>query len=179
MNDIRNYSAIETLRDGMVVTVRSLRLDDRERVAAAVGQLDRESIYTRLFSHRKLTEAGLNRLMSVDPDHEVALLVTVAEGSAEIAIASGRYIAGEMRDGKRSAEVAFVVEEDYQGRGIAGRLLKHLAAIARERGINELEADVLSENGAMLAVFARSGLPMQQRREGGTVHVTLDLAKAT
>ena len=71
--------------------------------------------------------------------------------------------------------MAFLVEEDYHGLGIAGRLMGHLAAIARERGIAALEADVLAENRAMLSVFERSRLPMKQRRDGSVIHVTLAL----
>ena len=176
MTRAQGFVCTETLRNGLVVTVRALRSDDRKRVAAAVKQLDEESVYTRLFSYRKeLTEAGLTRIMTLDPAREVALLVTVGSGSDEIAIASGRFVASNATGAAKTAEVAFVVEEDYQGLGIAGRLLKHLAHIARDRGIGALEAEVLAENKSMLAVFARSGLPMQQRREGGVVHVTLSL----
>ena len=56
-----------------------------------------------------------------------------------------------------------------------GRLLAHLSAIARDRGIARFEADVLAENKAMLVVFERSGLPMRKSRDGGVLHVTLDL----
>jgi len=174
----RGLPSTETLRNGLAVTIRPLRADDRERMARAVRQLDPESVYTRLFSHRKeLTEAGLDRIMRVDPEREVALIVTTAAGNDEIVIGSGRCIASD-GEGERTAEVAFVVEEDYQGLGIAGRLLGHLARIARERGIGALEADVLAGNKSMLAVFARTGLPMKTRREGGTVHVTLALPDA-
>jgi len=180
MSESLQFICTETLRNGLTVTIRALRPDDRTRVAAAVQGLDRDSIYTRLFSYRKeLTEAGLNRIMAVDPAHEVALLVTRGVGQEEIAIASGRYIAADPREGETTAEVAFIVEEDYQRLGIASRLLKHLANIARERGVAALEADVLAENASMLAVFARSGLPMQQRREGGVIHVTMSLTPAT
>jgi len=179
MTAFPEFVCSETLRNGLAVTIRSLRADDRQRVAAAVRELDRESIYTRLFSYRKeLTEAGLNRIMAVDPAHEVALLVTRGVGPEEIAIASGLYIAAEPREGETTAEVAFIVEEDYQRLGIAGRVLKHLVNIAREHGIAAFEADVLAENASMLAVFARSGLPMQQRREGGVIHVTMSLKQA-
>jgi GNAT superfamily N-acetyltransferase len=68
-----------------------------------------------------------------------------------------------------------VVEEDYHGLGIASRLLTHLTDLARRRGIVAFEAYVLAGNKAMLGVFARSGLPMQQRRDGGVVHITLSL----
>jgi len=176
MGDARDYVWSETLRNGLSVTIRPLRPDDRERVAAAVRELGRESIYTRLFSHRsELTEAGLDRIMSVDPASEAALLATRGTGNDEIVIGSGRFIGTAGAGIARTAEIAFVVEEDYQGLGIAGRLLRHLAEIARDKGIAEFEADVLAENGSMLAVFARSGLPMRKRRDGGVVHVTLSL----
>ncbi|MGZ9032058.1 MAG: hypothetical protein ACXW2G_11835, partial [Burkholderiaceae bacterium] len=67
----------ETLKGGTVVTLRASRADDREKIAAAVRGLDPASIYTRLFSHRKeLTETGLDRIMRIDPEREVVLLVT-------------------------------------------------------------------------------------------------------
>ena len=96
----------------------------------------------------------------------------------ETVIGSGRYVVSGAEHGERSAEVAFIVEEDYHGLSIAGRVLKYLAEIAREHEIASFEADVLAENGSMLAVFERSGLPMQKRREGGTFHITLSLRPA-
>jgi RimJ/RimL family protein N-acetyltransferase len=68
------------------------------------------------------------------------------------------------------------VEEDYQGRGIATRLLQHLVRIAREKGISRFEADVLAENAPMPKVFRYSGLPMAQSEEEGIVRVTLFLS---
>src|SRR5437899_6060131 len=139
-----DFAVSETLRNGLAVTIRALRPDDRERIAAAIGKLDRESIYTRLFSYRnELTEAGLERIMKFDPEHEVALIVTLGAGADEIVIGSGRYVVGAA-EGTRSAEIAFVVEEDYHGLGIAGRLLKHLGGIARAGGIAAFEATVLA-----------------------------------
>jgi RimJ/RimL family protein N-acetyltransferase len=176
MVDLQGLVGAETLRNGLAVTIRELRADDRERMARAIRQLDPESIYTRLFSRRtELTETALDRIMRVDPERDVALVVTVGSGAGEIIIASGRCIGSGTEDGERKAELAFVVEEDYHGLGIASRLLKHLVRIARQRGITVLEADVLGQNKAMQAVFAKCGLPMQKRHEGGTVHVTLSL----
>jgi len=166
------FPLTERLRDGRSVTIRPLRPDDREKVAAAVRHLDRESIYTRLFSYRtELTAAGLDRIMRVDPERDAMLLVTLGDGAGEAPIASGRFIGAA----DATAEVAFVVEEDFQGQGLAGKLLKCLAAVARERGLTAFTAEVLAENSAMLKVFAKSGLPMRTRREGGVVHVTMAL----
>ena len=176
MTDANDFVWSETLRNGLSVTIRPLRHDDRDRIAAAIGELGRESIYTRLFSYRtELTEAGLDRIMTVDPAREAALVVTLGTGNDETVVGSGRFIASGDLGAERTAEVAFVVEEDYQGLGIAGRLLRHLADIARAKGIAAFEADVLAENKSMLAVFARSGLPMQKHRDGGILHLTLSL----
>src|SRR5262245_8994063 len=143
------FTRAETLKNGLAVKIRELRPDDRDRIAGAVALLDPQSVYTRLFSHRReLTEVGLNRIMSVDPASEIALVVTTGAGAAETVIGSARAIASEAGPEGRTAEVAFVVEEDFHGLGIAGRLLGHLAAIARERGFAALEADVLAENKA-------------------------------
>lgn len=175
MIEARQYVAAETLKGGLAATVRALRPDDRERVARAVRGLERQSIYYRLFSYRnELTEAGLDRIMRFDPELEVVLLMTVGEVDGERVVGSGRYVTTS----PGTAEVAFVVEEDYHGRGIAGRLLRHLAIVARANGIAAFEADVLAENKAMQHVFARCGWPMKTRREGDAVHVTLALPDA-
>ena len=75
-----------------------------------------------------------------------------------------------------AAEVAFLVEEDYHGLGIARRILQHLGRIAIERGLVRFEAEVLPYNSAMLKVFAASGWPMSKRSEDGSLHVILDLS---
>ena len=150
MADPRNFTCAETLRNGLVVTVRHLRADDRERIAKAIRQLDRESVYTRLFSYRnELTEAGLDRIMRVEPGREVALVVTTCVGEDEIVIATGRYVASSTGNDDRTAEVAFVVEEDYQGIGIASRLLQHFAQIARE--LRSVEIGYLIGHGRIRA----------------------------
>jgi RimJ/RimL family protein N-acetyltransferase len=166
---------VADLKGGLVVSIRALRPDDRARMAAAVRGLDPVSIYTRLFSHRKeLTEAGLDRLMRTDPDNEVVLLATLGDGADERIIGSARYVV-TAEVPARTAEVAFVVEEDFQGRGIAGRLLQRLMDVARARGVARFEADVLAENASMLHVFERCGATLRKRADGGSLHIEFDL----
>src|SRR5262245_8001398 len=100
-----DYLVSETLRNGLAVTIRALRADDREKVASAIRELDRDSIYMRLFSYRtQLTEAALDRVMHFDPDREVVLIVTRGSGADEIVIGSGRYVVEPPKDSVRSAE---------------------------------------------------------------------------
>ena len=176
MGDSRNHYAVEQLKNGLAVTVRAIRPDDKDRITNAFRNLERESVYTRFFGFkRELTKEDLKTATEVDFENVVALVVTITEGQVETIIGSGRYVAIEGPGGRRSAEVAFTVEEDYHGLGIASRILRHLTAIARDKGIVAFEAEVLPENKAMLAVFARCGLAMSQSREDGVVHVMLQL----
>jgi len=164
------------LRNGVPVSVRPLRPDDRERIAKAFGKLDRESIYTRVFSYKgQLSEAELDRIVNVDPRREVALVVTTGVGDDEAIIGGGAYTVIASKDGVPSAEVSFTIEEDYQGQGLAGIFMQLLTEIGRERGIQRFEAEVLAGNPAMLAVFQHSGLPMTRRTDDGVVHVEMDL----
>jgi GNAT superfamily N-acetyltransferase len=178
MKSARDFRVEHALRSGTPVTIRAVRTDDRERVASAFAQLDRESVYTRFFAYKSaLSALELGRIDTMDFVRDVMLVATTGSDKGEIVIGSGRYVACDAADGIAAAEVAFIVEEDYQGLGVATRLLSHLVSIARRCGFERFEADVLSGNKAMLGVFARTGLPLKQRREGGVIHVTIDLAK--
>jgi RimJ/RimL family protein N-acetyltransferase len=174
--DARNYRAEDTLRNGIVITIRAVRSDDRERLSNAFAKLERESVYTRFFTYKKaLSATELGHIDTMDFVRDVMLVVTTRPDGDEIVIASARYVANDTDEEGVSAEVAFTVEEDYQGLGIAGRMLAHLIAIARQGGIARFVADVLPGNKAMLAVFARAGLPLHKRIESGVVNVEIDL----
>ncbi len=172
MIDARNYSVHETLRNGLEICIRSLRPDDVQRMAEAFSKLEPESIYTRFFSHRKeLSDADIRLIREMDFTTRVALIATLTENGREIVIASSSYALC----GTDSAEIAFVVEEDYHGLGIARHLLDHLGRVARSQGIKTFLAEVLTQNAAMLKVFAASGWPMKKILADDTVHVTLSL----
>jgi RimJ/RimL family protein N-acetyltransferase len=176
MIDPHYYLVGDTLRNGMAVTIRAIRPEDKNRLVSAFKDLDRESVYTRFFRYvKELTDQDLRRATEIDFDREVALVVTTNLGGEETVIGTGRYVVCEEADSGRSAELAFIVEENYQGLGIASRLLRHLVQIGRQKNVSRFIADVLSGNQAMLRVFAGSGLPMQQQREGTVVRVTLFL----
>lgn len=179
MIDAANFEVTESLRKGTVVKIRSIRPDDKGKISEAFRNLEPESIYTRFFQHKKeLNEKELEKATEVDFENVVALVVTIGEGDNEVIIGGGRYVILDRNADLLSAEVAFTVEEDYHGQGIAGRLLKLLGKIGKEKGVHQFEAEVLPENKAMLAVFSRSGFPMNKNHEEGAVHVTLSLKDA-
>jgi RimJ/RimL family protein N-acetyltransferase len=171
----QSYAATETLKDGTAVAVRAIRRDDAGTILKAFRNLDRESVYRRFFSPKKeLSVAELEQLTDVDFSKVVALVVTKASENGEVLIGGGRYAVEDPESG--AAEIAFMTDGAHRGLGIASLILRHLALIAREAGVSRFDAEVLAENQPMLAVFRRSGLPMQLRRDGGIIHVTLSLA---
>jgi RimJ/RimL family protein N-acetyltransferase len=175
----QSFSQTARLRDGTPVLLRVLGPQDRDKIVAAFDKLDPHSVYTRFFSFKKeLSDADLKRLETTDPAASLALAAFVGSGADETLIGAGSYVALPSSDGVRSAEVAFTVEEDYQGQGLASRLFAALAGVAREQGFQRFEAEVLGGNAPMLAVFERSGLPLARRKEGGVVHLAMDLAPA-
>ncbi|KUO65398.1 MAG: hypothetical protein APF80_06485 [Alphaproteobacteria bacterium BRH_c36] len=168
------------LKDGTPARLRAIRRNDKAGLVEAFRNLEPSTIYTRFFGFKKmLSENELDLATTFDPDKLVSIVVTIGHGLDETIIGNGVYVVSTSVAGARgdepAAEVAFVVEEDYQGRGIAGLLLRALSAIARGRGLKRFEADVLPANGAMLHVFANSGLPMVDSMEDGDIHVSLML----
>lgn len=174
MTDARNYKAQETLKNGLQVTIRAIRADDREALIAALKGLDERTLYYRFFGAKQdFSAQELTAATDVDFVRTVALVTCLQDGEGEKIIGAGRYIAFGKAEPPDLAEVAFMVEEDYHGLGIASRIFKHLVGIAQEKGIREFHAEVLPGNKGMQAVFSRSGFPMKQEQADGVVHITL------
>jgi GNAT superfamily N-acetyltransferase len=176
MMDTRNHSSRETLKNGLQVTIRAIRPEDRDALLAAFKELDEKTIYLRFFGIKKdISAQELQEATDIDFERTVALVTILQDEAGEKIIGAGRYLTFGNADPPENAEVAFTVEEDYQGLGIAGRILKHLAGIAKQKGIKYFHAEVLPENKGMLAVFNRSGFPLSQEVVDGVRHVTLSL----
>lgn len=173
-NSVANYLAVERLRDDRSVTIRAIRPEDKTMLHEAFKKLDEASIRLRFFGPKKeLTDQELVRATEIDFVRNVALVSCIQESANERIIAVGRYIACEEGHPPPAAEIAFVVEEDFHGLGLASLLFKHLVLIGREQGIARFEADVLPWNQAMLKVFGRAGLPIETRQSTDSVHVTM------
>lgn len=172
--ELRSYQRSFKLKNGIEITLRAIRPDDRERLRAAFGHLDPATIYKRFFgAKRELSEAELTAATAVD-FHAVVALVAVLDADPQTIIGGGRYVRSPGPNSS-DAEVAFMVEEDYQGLGLASLILRELITIAKAAGVVRFIAEVLPANTAMLQVFRRSGHAMSSQTEGGVVHVTLDL----
>ena len=144
MPKVEEYSAIEALRDGCRVEIRALRPDDRADLIAAVDRTSDRSLYRRFFGlKRSFTDQEAAFFVNVDFVNHVALIALIDEDDGRSVIAGGgRYIV--VQPGQ--AEVAFIVVDEYQGRGIGRALMRHLASIARVAGLQTLIAEVQPEN---------------------------------
>ena len=173
MRNIFSYSAVEHLRDGSTVEIRALRADDREGMLAAVGRTSAQSLRRRFFvPKRGFSEKEISFFLEIDFNYHVALVAELDEDGRPVIAGGGRYIV--VKPGQ--AELAFVVVDAYQGKGIASALMRHLVALAREAGLQELTAEVLPENGAMLKVFNRFGFHSRAGDDPQIRHLALQLA---
>ncbi|UZN05031.1 GNAT family N-acetyltransferase [Cellulomonas sp. S1-8] len=169
------WEADVVLSDGTTTRLRPIRPDDADALQAFhVGQSER-STYLRFFaSMERLSDRDLERLVGVDHLTRVALVAVTGAaevGTPERIIGVARYDLVE----PETAEVAFNIADAHQGMGLASVLLEHLAAAARERGVRRFVAEVLPQNGRMLAVFKDAGYEVRQRTEDGVVQVRFDI----
>jgi GNAT superfamily N-acetyltransferase len=165
------YSAMETLRDGRRIEIRAIQPGDRAGLLAAVERSSAESLHRRFFAVKRFfTDKEIDFFLNVDFVGHVALVAVLNDAGGTI-VGGGRYVL--VRPG--TAEVAFAVVDQFQGQGVGGALMRHIATIARAAGLEELIAEVLAQNSAMLKVFEKSGLPCRTTREAAVAHVTLAL----
>ncbi|GAA3430037.1 bifunctional acetate--CoA ligase family protein/GNAT family N-acetyltransferase [Streptosporangium sandarakinum] len=163
-----HWEADVVLSDGGTAHVRPIHPADADLLRAFYSRLSEESIYFRFFGPRpRLSDREIAWFTNVDYTDRVALIATI--GTEMVAVI--RYD----RIDPAEAEVAFLVEDAHQGRGVASVLLEHLAATARERGISRFVADVLPANQKMMAVLKQAGYTAQSRFADGVVRMTLDL----
>jgi RimJ/RimL family protein N-acetyltransferase len=166
--DASAYSAVETLRNGRTAEIRAQRVSDRALLREALVNMSEEARYRRFFApKRSFTQKEVDFYLNIDFANHVALVV-VLDGAI---VGGGRYIVSE----PGRAEVAFSVDDEHQGQGIASAVIRHLILIARAAGLREFYAEVLPDNAPMLKVFERCGLAVTTRREAGVVDVTLAL----
>ncbi|HVU91628.1 MAG TPA: GNAT family N-acetyltransferase [Jatrophihabitans sp.] len=166
-----HWEADVVVADGGTVHLRPIRPSDADALVAFHAGLSQRTRYLRYFSaYPRIPQKDLYRFTHVDHRDRVALIVELA---GQI-IAVGRY---ERHAGTDTAEVAFVVADDHQGRGIGSVLLEHLAAAAREVGLRRFIAVVLAENSAMIRVFRDAGYEITRHVEYGEVNLEFDVAE--
>ncbi|CAM5279366.1 bifunctional acetate--CoA ligase family protein/GNAT family N-acetyltransferase [Streptomyces griseomycini] len=172
-----HWEADVVLRDGGTARIRPITVDDAERLVSFYEQVSDESKYYRFFApYPRLSAKDVHRFTHHDFVDRVGLAATV--GGEFIATVRYDRIGADGTPASApadEAEVAFLVQDAHQGRGVASALLEHVGAVARERGIRRFAAEVLPANTKMIKVFTDAGYTQKRSFEDGVVRLELDL----
>ncbi|MEU8974937.1 GNAT family N-acetyltransferase [Streptomyces monashensis] len=172
-----HWEADVVLRDGGTARIRPITIDDADRLVSFYEQVSDESKYYRFFApYPRLSAKDVHRFTHHDFVDRVGLAATIG-GEFIATVRYDRIGADGLPASAPSdeAEVAFLVQDAQQGRGVASALLEHIAAVARERGIRRFAAEVLPANTKMIKVFTDAGYTQKRSFEDGVVRLEFDL----
>ncbi|BDH57094.1 hypothetical protein MTP03_20330 [Tsukamurella sp. PLM1] len=154
--------------DGGVVHLRPVVPDDADAIVEFHAGLSERTRYLRYFGpYPVMPPRDVARMTTVDHEQRVCLLAVLGGRIIAVGLYEGLADAGK----PTSAEVAFVVADEHQGRGLGPILLEHLAGAAAENGFHRFEAEVLAENRYMVNVFKAAGYELRRSFDGSVVHV--------
>lgn len=163
-----HWEADVVLLDGSPAHLRPILATDADGLIAFYARVSEQSKYYRFFApYPTLSERDVKRFTQVDHQSRVAFVVTIGPDI----VAVGRYDSIDDVE----AEVAFLVEDAHQGRGIGQLLLEHLAQAGRERGVGKFVAEVLPENVRMIQVFREMGYHVEGGYEDGVMHLVFPI----
>jgi len=160
------------MQDGIEVEFRSIRPTDAPHMRDLVYNLSQETIYYRFMSRQqRFTQRQIQDFVYIDHRRDVAVVGTIPEAHGEQIVVVGTYYLNEKTN---MAEVAFVVRDGWQNKGLGTFVFRHLIKIAKRNGIAGFTAEVLRENERMQAVFNHSGLKVQCQLEEGVYSFVME-----
>jgi acetyltransferase len=167
-----------TSKDGSSLTIRPIRPEDEPMMVAFHQRLSESSVYLRYFHLVNLSQRTaherLTRICFIDYDREIALVAECEggpSGGSEI-LGVGRL---SRKQGTNDAEMAILVSDDFQHRGLGTELSRRLVEIARRKKVERITADILTENRAMQRICERLGFRLAYQAEDGTVRAEIRL----
>jgi acyl-CoA hydrolase/RimJ/RimL family protein N-acetyltransferase len=159
------FEAFKTTRTGLDLLLRPVKMNDEHLLKDFFYSLSNDSMYRRFISTRPdMHHERLQPFVVIDYTKEMVILAVVQQEEKEMFVGMAQYLIDE---NTHTAEVAFVVRDDYQGKGIGATLLSYVTYLARKSGLHGFTAAVLMENRQMLQLFDHMGFVIEQRAEGG------------
>jgi len=165
----------ETLRDGTEIFFRPIKPTDEPALSEMLYSLSEESVRTRYMTRTMaFPHKDVQHLTNIDYKNDIAIVGVVPGVSGEEVVAIGQYF----RDPKtQAAEVAFLVQDEWQQKGMGTFLLDYITKIAKQRGVKRFYAKVLPNNKPMLAIFHNSGYKVNTEFDGDVYSITYDLTE--
>jgi acyl-CoA hydrolase/GNAT superfamily N-acetyltransferase len=160
-----------TTRTGLELFLRPVKISDEPLLKDFFYALSDRSLYRRFISMRKdMPHERLQEFVIIDYTKEMVILAVRNEGEREAVVGIGQY---GMDEPTHSAEVAFVVRDDYQNQGVGRELLAYLTLLAKKQGLLGFTAEVLMENQPMMHLFKSMGFDLETRSEAGVYELRM------
>ena len=169
----QDVATTHVFKDDLNVRFRAIKPSDEEQMRRLFYRFSDKVVYYRYFSPIKtMPHSKMQEYVNVDYRRAMALVAMVGEAGEGKLIAEARYV---IPAHSNSADIAFVVDEEYQGKGIGSYLFHRLVQLACQRGVRGFTADVLATNKGMMKVFERSELPIKARLSSGIYELEISL----
>lgn len=166
----------QVIADGTQVFFRPIRITDEEGIRDFFYSVSSDTVYHRFFQPLKsLPHSKVMPLVSIEYEKDMALVATIDDVAGEKILAVGRYMRGSKDE--KMAEVAFMVRDEWQNRGMGRALLAQLIEIAKMHGIGGFVASVLHDNKQMMAVFHNVGYDLKTSFEDGIYNLSFKFAR--
>ncbi len=167
---------LECLPDGAQILIRPIRSDDKRYLEDGLRQLSDESVHRRFLSpKRSFSRSELRYLTEVDGRDHVALVAEYPGEPVRRLIAVGRFV--RLAQNPDAAEVAIVVSDDWQRRGVGSLFAERLAAEARRLGVKRFTATMATDNVPAHKLMERLTQHLEEHYSGsGVSDVVMDLA---
>ena len=165
----------DTLRDGTEIFFRPIKPADEPALSEMLYSLSENSIQTRYFAHTmRFPHRDVQQLTNIDYRQNLSLVGVVPSTSGEQIVAIAQYF---LDPRTQAAEVAFIVKDEWQQKGMGTLLLDYITQIAKQRGVKRFYAKVLPTNKPMLTIFHNSGYKVNTEFDGEVYSITYDLVK--
>jgi acyl-CoA hydrolase/GNAT superfamily N-acetyltransferase len=160
-------------KNNLDVRFRAIKPSDEDQMRRLFYRFSDKAIYYRYFSPIKaMPHEKMQEYVNVDYRDTLSIVGLVGEPGQQTIIAEARFAKHPNRP---FVDIAFIVDENYQGYGIATHMYKMLAKLAKDRGAHGMTADVLASNRAMLKVIENGHFPVQAKMDQGFYALTIDL----
>jgi acyl-CoA hydrolase/RimJ/RimL family protein N-acetyltransferase len=173
----KELETYRTTKTGIEIFFRPIKISDEPLIKDLFYALSDNSLYRRFISRRKdMPHERLQEFVVIDYNREVEIAAVVRQDEKEIVVGLGQYA---VDPDTHTAEVAFVVRDSYQNRGVGSELLSYLTLLAKRQGLLGFSAEVLVENQPMLHLFSKMGFIVDKRVEEQVYELKMAFSEAT